>query len=184
VSAKTYATAAELPAQYRQLAEYFANPHSLIYHPLDRFYDFLADVRLADAEQMHATPSGCACTVCRTKAGHTPALVKPLRGDREPGAVLWRGHYVAADVQGRTITQETPCVGKAQGQCPCYWCQPYHYDAAITNRQALERLMGFIRPMVPVVRARRLDGERAALLAELARVESEMQTATYQPTLV
>ena len=50
--AKVYATASDLPGQYRQLAGYFANPHALIYQPLDAFYDFLVEMRVADDERL------------------------------------------------------------------------------------------------------------------------------------
>jgi len=182
--AKVYITASDLPGQYRRFAEYFANPHALIYQPLDVFCDFLVGTRVADDERLHATPTGCACLVCAAKAGR-PAFVQPLRCTPDPGWLLWGdGHYVITDGQGHPITQETPCEGVAQGGCLCYWCRPYHYDESITNRQALEMLLDFITPMAPVVRGRRLEQERVALLARLDRVEQELRTGTYQPGLL
>jgi len=184
VVAKIYATASDLPGQYRRLAEYFANPHALIYSPLDVFYDFLVGTRVADDERLHATPTGCACLVCAAKAGR-PAFVQPLRRTPDPGWLLWGdGHYVITDGQGHPITDETPCEGMAQGGCPCYWCRPYHYDESITNRRVLKMLLDFITPMAPVVRGRRLEQERVALLARLDRVEQELRTETYQPGLL
>jgi hypothetical protein len=184
---KTHQSASELPGQYRQLARYFANPHSLIYEPLDVFYDFLVKTRVADDERLHDTPTHCACMVCRAKAGQ-PGYVQPLytfTRDIEPEWLLWGDdRYVITDAQGCPITGETPCMGKAQDGCPCYWCRPYHYDNSITNRQALKRLMDFIAPMVPVVRGRRLEQEKAALLTRLARVEQDLRAETCQPDLL
>jgi len=182
--AQTCATASDLPGQYRRLAGYFANPHALIFHPLDAFYDFLVGTRMADDERLHDTPTGCACPVCAAKAGR-PAFVQPLGRASDPGWLLWGdGHYVITDGQGHPITQETPCEGVAQGECPCYWCRPYPYDESITNRQALRMLLDFIAPMVPVVRGRRLEQERSALLARLDRVEQALRTGTYQSGLL
>jgi hypothetical protein len=182
--AKVYATASDLPGQYRRLARYFANPHALIYRPLDVFYDFLVETRVADDRRLHDTPSGCACLVCAAKAGR-PAFVQSLGRAPDPGWSLWEdGRYVITDGQGHPITQETPCEGVAQGGCPCYWCRPYHYDDSITNRQALKMLLEFIAPMVPLVRGRRLEQERNTLLARLDRVEQALRTGTYQPGLL
>jgi hypothetical protein len=178
---KVYETAGDLPGRYRQIAEYFANPHSLMYACLDVFRDFLVRCRQADVDQAHNTATDCGCWVCAAKAGR-PTFVLPLNTRQpDPDWVLWGdGHYVATDMCGRRVTRETPCVGKAQGGCPCYWCRPYHYDASITNRQALHELMGFIAPLVVAARGVRLEREKAALQARLAAVERELGSQTYQ----